>query len=307
LKVTVTGSTGLIGSRLVRRLRERGDEVTVLSRDPERAGEAPGVEAVVWDAIAGPPPAGALAGRDGILHLAGETVARRWTGEAKRAIRDSRVLGTRNLVAGLRAAQPRPPVLVCASAAGYYGPRGDEPIDESARPGADFLAGVCVEWEREATAAAQLGMRVVNVRTGVVLDRDGGALARMLAPFRAGLGGPVAGGRHYMPWIHLDDVAGIYLAALARDPWSGPINATAPAPATNREFSSALGRVLGRPAVVPLPGLALRVLLGEMAQVVVSGQRALPRRAQQLGYEFAHPQLEEALRSALRLSPGATG
>jgi uncharacterized protein len=299
VRVTVTGATGLIGSALVRRLDERGDEVTALSRDPRRASEALGVPAVAWDASAEPAPAEALRGRDGVVHLAGESVGRRWTDEAKRAIRDSRVVGTRHLVAGLRDAQPRPPVLACASAVGRYGPRGDEPIDESAPPGADFLARVCVEWEREAVAATELGMRVVLVRAGVVLAAEGGALARMLPPFRAGLGGPVAGGRHYMPWVHLDDVVGIYLAALDDGRWSGAVNATAPEPVTNRAFSRALGRALGRPAVAPVPGLALRLLFGEMAQVMLSGQRALPRRAQELGYRFAHPQLDEALRCAL--------
>ena len=300
MKVTVSGATGVIGSTLVRRLRERGDEVTALSRGPDRARESLGVDAVAWNPVAGPAPADALAGRDGVVHLAGESVARRWTDEGKRAIRDSRVVGTRNLVAGLRAAEPGPRVLACASAVGYYGPRGDEPVDESARPGSDFLAGVCVEWEREAAAAAELGVRVVNVRTGVVLSAAGGALARMLPPFRVGLGGPVAGGSQYMPWIHIDDVVGIYLAALGGDRWSGPINATAPTPVTNREFSQTLGRVLGRPAIVPVPGAVLKLLLGEMAQVMTSGQRALPWRAQQLGYAFAHPQLDEALRSALQ-------
>ena len=205
---------------------------------------------------------------------------------------------------GLRSAHPRPPVLACASGVGLYGARGDEPIDESAPPGGDFLAGVCVQWEREAATAAELDMRVVLVRTGVVLAAEGGALARMLPPFRAGLGGPVAGGRHYMPWIHLDDVVGIYLAALEDGRWSGAVNATAPEPVTNREFSKALGRALGRPAVAPVPGPALRLLFGEMAQVVLSGQRALPRRAQELGYRFAHPQLDEALRSALGRTAG---
>lgn len=299
MKVTVTGATGLIGSRLVAALKQRGDEVVALARNPERAAERLGVEAVVWDAVAGPPPAQALAGCDGVVHLAGESVARRWTEEGKRAIRDSRVAGTRNLVAGLRAADPRPRVLASASAVGYYGPHGDEPVDESSPPGDDFLAGVTVEWEREADAAAELGVRVVKVRTGLVLDRSGGALKAMLPPFKLGLGGPVAGGRQYMPWIHVDDVVGIYLAALDREQWSGPVNATAPAPVTNKEFSRALGAALHRPALLPVPALPLRLLMGEMGEVVTTGQRAVPRRAQELGYAFAHPQLDGALRSAL--------
>lgn len=301
MKVTVTGATGLIGSRLVARLRERGDEVTVLSRDPERARASLGklAGAVAWSPTDGPPPSAALAGRDGVVHLAGENVAQRWSAGAKARIRETRASGTRNLVAGLRDAEPRPGALVSASAVGYYGPRGDERLDESAPPGEDFLAEVVEAWEREAQAAAELGVRVVCVRTGVVLDRAGGALAKMLPPFRAGVGGPVAGGRQYVPWIHADDVAGIYLAALDRPDWSGPVNAAAPEPATNRDFSQALGRALHRPALAPVPALALKLLYGEMAQVVTTGQRAVPARALELGYRFEHPELDEALAAAL--------
>ena len=230
-RVTLTGATGLIGSRLVRALRERGDEVTVLSRSPERAREAFGgdVQAHAWDPVAGPAPAEALAGRDAVVHLAGENVAQRWSDDAKRRIRDSRELGTRNLVAGLKAAEPRPAVLVSSSAVGYYGPHGDEELPEDTPPGSDFLAEVCVVWEREAQAAEALGLRVVLVRTGVVLDKDGGALGKMLPFFKAGVGGPVAGGRQLMPWVHADDVVGIYLRAIDDAAWSGAVNATAPA------------------------------------------------------------------------------
>jgi uncharacterized protein (TIGR01777 family) len=300
MKVTVTGATGLIGSRLVGRLLERGDEVTVLSREPEEARSALGdVDAVAWEPTGGPAPAGALAGRDGIVHLAGENVAQRWSDVAKERILVSRELGTRELVAGLRAADPHPGTLVSASAAGYYGPRGDERLDETAEPGSDFLAEVVQAWEAEAKAAEELGMRVVRVRTGVVLDRSGGALAKMLPPFRAGIGGPVAGGRQYLPWIHLDDLVGIYLAALDGDDWSGPVNASAPEPVTNKEFSKALGRALHRPAFLPVPAFALRVLYGEMANIVTTGQRATPTRALDLGYTFRHPDLDEALAAAL--------
>jgi uncharacterized protein (TIGR01777 family) len=301
MRITVTGATGRIGSRLVRQLLDRGDAVTVLSRNPDRARSAlPGVEAVAWDPAAGPAPAEALAGRDGVVHLAGEDIAQRWNADAKRRIRESRELGTRNLVAGLRAADPRPPVLVSASAVGYYGAHGDEPLDETAPAGSGFLADVCAAWEREAQAAEELGVRVVRLRTGVVLDRDGGALAKMLPFFRLGGGGPVAGGRQYMPWIHRDDLVGLQIAALeGGDDWAGPINGTAPEAVTNREFSKALGRALHRPAVAPVPGLAVRVLYGDMAELVTEGQRVLPRRAQELGYDFRHPQLDEALRSTL--------
>jgi uncharacterized protein len=281
MRVTVTGASGLIGSRLVSALQERGDEVTTLSHRTH------------WD------PASALAGRDAVVHLAGEPVAQRWTDEARRRIRESREAGTRRLVEGIEQADPRPKTLVSASAVGYYGPHGDESLDEDAPPGDDFLAQVCVAWEREARNAEALGLRVVNVRTGVVLDRHGGALGKMLLPFRLGVGGPVAGGRQYMPWIHLDDVVGIYLAAIDDEAWSGPVNATAPDPVTNKHFSKALGRALRRPAVAPVPGLAIRALYGDMAEIVTEGQRALPRQAQRLGYAFRHPDLDEALRAAL--------
>jgi len=302
MRVAVTGATGLIGTRLVTALAARGDEVTALSRDPERArGALPGgVEVELWaDPEREPAPAAALAGRDGVVHLAGEPVAQRWSRTARERIRDSRELGTRNLVAGIAAAEPRPAVLVSASAVGYYGPRGDEPVDEDQPPGDDFLADVCVAWEREAAAAAEHGVRVVHVRTGVVLDRGGGALAKMLPPFKLGAGGPVAGGRQYMPWIHLDDVVGIYLAALDGPDWSGPVNASAPEPVTNKEFSKALGRALHRPALAPVPALAIRALYGEMAMIVTTGQRAVPKRTSEFGYGFRHPQLDNALRSAL--------
>jgi len=299
MKVTMTGATGLIGSRLVAALRDRGDEVSVLSRDPDGARERLGVEALRWRPEREPAPVAALAGRDAVIHLAGEGVAQRWTDEAKRAIRRSREGGTANLVAGLREAEPRPSVLVSSSAAGFYGARGEERLEESAPPGSDFLAGVCVAWEKSADAAAELGVRVVKVRTGVVLDSSGGALKTMLGPFRLGMGGPVAGGRQYLPWIHADDVVGIYLAALDSTEWSGAVNASAPEPATNRDFSRALGRTLRRPAILPVPALALRALYGDMAEMVTEGQRAVPARALELGYSFRHANLDEALRSAL--------
>lgn len=299
MRVTVTGATGLIGSRLVAELRDRGDEVTVLSRHPESARESLGVEAVAWDPKREEAPIGALAGRDGVVHLAGENVAQRWSAEARERIRRSREAGTSNLVAGLRQADPRPGVLVCSSAVGYYGFRGDERVDETAPAGDDFLAQVCVAWERAAQAAAELGVRVVHIRTGVVLDPGGGALAKMLPPFRLGAGGPVAGGRQYVAWVHRDDVVGLMIAALDGEQWIGPVNASAPEPVTNRELSRTLGRVLGRPAIAPVPALAVRLLYGDMAEMVTEGQRAVPARALGLGYEFRQPELEPALRAAL--------
>jgi len=302
--VTLTGATGLVGRRLIAALDARGDVITVLSRDPERAREVLGADrdAVAWEPEAGPAPADALAGRDGVVHLAGEKVDQRWTAASKERILRSRELGTRNLVAGLSTANPRPRVLVSSSAVGYYGPRGDEPVDEQTAPGSDFLAGVCRAWEREADAAAQLELRVVKVRTGVVLDADGGALSKMLPPFKLGVGGPVAGGAQYLPWIHVDDLVGIYLAALDGQEWRGPVNGTAPEPVTNKAFSKALGRALGRPAFAPVPAAAIKLLYGEMAEIVTTGQRAVPRRTQALGFAYAHPDLDEALRSALATS-----
>jgi uncharacterized protein (TIGR01777 family) len=300
MRVTVTGATGRIGGTLVGALQARGDEVTVLSRHPERARESLGaVEAVAWDPGAAPAPAAALAGRDAVVHLAGEDVAQRWSEDAKRRIRASREVGTRHLVEGLAAADPRPRALVCASAVGWYGARGDEELAEDEPAGPDFLAGVVVAWEREADRAAELGLRVVKVRTGVVLERDGGALSKMLPAFRLGVGGPVAGGEQYMPWIHLDDIVGIYLAAIDGEDWSGPVNASAPEPVTNKAFTRALGRALHRPTLLPVPALGIKLLYGDMAEMVVNGQRAVPRRALELGYRFQHPDLDEALRSAL--------
>jgi uncharacterized protein len=326
MRVTLTGATGLIGTTLVAALVGDGAEVTVLSRNPERAAARLGVPAVGWDPLSEPAPRQALEGRDAVVHLAGENVAQRWSASAKRAIRESRTIGTRHLVEGLSACatpagggaeggggsggggQPgsegagRPAVLVSASAIGYYGPHGEEPLDEEAPPGGDFLAQVCVAWETQARAARELGMRAVQVRTGVVLDPRGGALAKMLPPFRMGIGGPVAGGRQYVSWIHVDDLVGVTRAALSDERWTGPVNGTAPEPVTNRELSHALGRALHRPAMLPVPGAALGLLYGEMAQIVTTGARVLPAKPLMLGYEFRHPHLDEALGAALSRS-----
>jgi uncharacterized protein (TIGR01777 family) len=293
MRITVTGASGLIGSKLVERLRSRGDEVTTLSRNPSSP------DAVAWQPEQEPAPAAALSGRDAVVHLAGENVAQRWSDDAKRRIRESRELGTRNLVAGLETADPRPRVLVSSSAVGFYGPHGDERLDEDTPAGHDFLAEVCVIWEREARRAEELGLRVATIRTGVVLDQGGGALAKMLPFFKLGVGGPVAGGAQYMPWIHVDDVVGIYLAALDGDAWHGPINASAPEPVTNKAFSKALGRALHRPALAPVPAFAIHTLYGEMAEIVTKGQRVVPKAALEHGYAFEHPDLDEALNAAL--------
>jgi uncharacterized protein (TIGR01777 family) len=245
----------------------------------------------------GPPDPHDLAGRDAIVHLAGEPVAQRWTDDARRRILDSREGGTRVLVDAIAKADPKPRALISAGAVGYYGPHGDEPLDEDSPPGSDFLARVCAAWELEANKAR--GLRVVIVRTGVVLDQHGGALSKMLLPFKLGGGGPVAGGNQYMPWIHVDDVVGIYLRAIDDPAWSGPVNATAPDPVTNRTFSKALGRALHRPAVAPIPAFAIRLLYGDMAEIVTTGQRVLPKRTQALGYTYQHTNLDDALESAL--------
>lgn len=310
-RVVVTGATGTIGGAVCERLLARGDEVVALSRDPSAASarmpagnaSAP-PQAVQWHAwpapTAAPPPAEALAGADGVIHLLGEPVAQRWTTAAKQRIRDSRVLSTRMLVAALQALPEgrRPASLISQSATGYYGPRGAEQLDEQAPAGDDFLAGVVRQWEHEALAAAP-GCRAVVTRTGVVLSPSGGALAKMLPFFRAGIGGPVAGGRQYVPWIHIDDVVGALLFCLDNAEAAGPVNVTAPQPAQNRELSSALGRVLRRPAALPVPAVALKLLYGEMSEIVITGQHALPRRLEQLGFQFEHPELEAALRDVL--------
>jgi uncharacterized protein (TIGR01777 family) len=290
MRVAVTGATGTIGSAVVSSLRERSDEVTELSRSTN--WPAPQEE---------PPPADALRSRDAVVNLLGERLDQRWSDKAKAEIRSSRVLGTRNLVAALGSLPEaeRPRALVSQSAVGYYGARGDEPISEDTPAGDDFLAHVVADWEAEARAAEELGVRVVLTRTGVVLSPAGGALPKMLPFFKAGVGGPVAGGRQYMAWVHVDDVVGAILFALDTPALSGPVNVAAPDPTTNKEFSRALGRVLHRPALAPVPALVLKGLYGEMSMTVTTGQRAVPTRLRELGYSFQRPDLEAALRDAI--------
>ncbi len=303
MKVTVTGATGTLGREVVAALEHRGDHVTVLSRDADGAHRklGQGVRALEWsDPKTQAPPAEAFAGQDAVVHLLGEPIAQRWGDDVKREIRDSRVLSTRNLVAVLREldAGERPSVLVSQSAVGWYGARGDEKVDESEPAAGDFLAQVCADWEGEARAAEELGMRVVFTRTGVVLSEDGGALEKMLPPFKLGVGGPVAGGRQYVPWVHTDDVVGALLHCLDQGSVSGAVNVSAPEPVTNAELSKALGRVLGRPAFAPVPGLAVKLLYGEMATIVTTGVRAVPLALEQSGYAFRQADLEQALRAA---------
>jgi uncharacterized protein (TIGR01777 family) len=301
--VVVTGATGTIGRRVVAALRDRGDGVIALSRDRARAAAVlgGGVEVQNWaEPSSAPPPSSALSGADAVVHLLGEPIAQRWSEQAKTNIRDSRVQSTRRLVAALRELpdDQRPQVLVSQSAVGFYGASDGRELDEQAPAGTDFVAGVASAWEQEAQAAEQV-MRVVRTRTGVVLTALGGALARMLPFFRLGIGGPVAGGRQYVPWIHLDDEVAALLFCLDQEAASGPVNLTAPTPVTNAVFSRALGRALHRPAVLPVPGVAVRALYGEMAVVVTTGQRAVPRRLLALGFEFGHPVVEPALADVL--------
>ena len=292
----------MIGREVVRALRERGDEVVALSRDPARAREVLGadVEAHAWrDPQSEPAPADALRDADAVVHLAGAEVSQRWNDETRREIRDSRVLGTRNLVATIKDTGPRLKTLVSQSASGWYGPRGSEPVDESEPAAGDFLAQVVKDWEAEARRAEdEAGVRVVLTRTGVVLSPDGGALEKMMPFFKMGVGGPVAGGNQYVPWVHLDDVVGALLFALDNEEASGPVNVVAPNPATNKELSKALGRAINRPAFAPVPGFAVKLLYGDMASIVTTGARVVPRRLEELGYSFKHPELDEAMRSA---------
>jgi uncharacterized protein (TIGR01777 family) len=303
-RVIVTGATGLIGRALCQRLAERGYQVVVLSRNPESARRSvlSASEHHRWVPDQVGDWAAAIDGAYGVVHLAGTPIAaRRWNAAYKQEIIGSRVKGTRSLVSAIEQARTRPQVLVSASGIDYYGDRGDTPIDESAAPGEGFLPQVCVAWEHEAQRAESLGVRTARMRIGIVLDRHEGALARLLLPFQLGVGGPVLPGTQWWSWIHHDDAIGLLLLALEDSRASGPLNATAPNPARNRDFAAALGRVLRRPAWAPVPRFALELLVGEMAgPLLIEKQRALPRRALDLGYRFLQPELEPALRAILQ-------
>jgi uncharacterized protein len=296
VRVAVVGATGLIGRRLCAALVARGDEVRAVSRGGD-AGVA-GVDDVCWDPVDGPPPPAALDGAEALVNLAGAPIAgRRWTAARKRLIRESRITTTR-LLAGALGADDRPRTLVNASAVGYYGPR-EEVVDEDSPPGSDFLADTCVAWEREALRAEERGVRVVRVRTGIVLAREGGALPQMARPVSLFAGGPIGSGRQWVPWIHIDDEVGLILLALDRDDLRGPLDAVAPRPVRQRELVRALGRVLDRPTVVPAPAVAVRLALGEMATMALDGQHVIPRVAEEAGYGWAFADLEAALRHLL--------
>ena len=296
-RIVVTGATGLVGTRLVAELEQSGAQVI-------RAVRRPVVEAareLFWDPDKGQIDAARLEGVDAVVHLAGENIAgRRWSEAFKREIRESRVKGTRlvsEAIAGLRA---KPQALVCASAIGYYGDRGDEVLSEAATPGNDFLAQVCREWEAACQPARDAGVRVVNVRIGVILSADGGALKKMLTPFKLGAGGRIGDGRQYMSWVALDDVVGAIQFALAKPQANGAMNLVAPGAVTNLEFTKTLGRVLGRPTIFPMPSFAARLAFGEMADaLMLSSTRVVPQALTVAGYQFRQPELEPALRHLL--------
>ncbi len=300
MRTLITGATGLVGSRLVSRV----EGAVVLTRNVERATAKLGdAELHAWDPNRGPPPASALRGVEVIFHLAGEPIAEgRWSEEKKRRIRDSRILGTRNLVAGLAAGQNRPRVLVSASAIGYYGNRGDTELDETAPGGQGFLAELCGEWEREAMAAEALGIRVVRARLGVVGAPDGGALARMLPAFRMGVGGRIGKAKQWKSWVHIDDVVGLLVHASRQEEIHGPVNVVAPTPVTNAELTRALGRAVHRPALLRVPEAALRLAFGEMSQALTDSQRVLPAIAKRSGYAFKHADLGLALEALVSIA-----
>jgi uncharacterized protein len=301
MKIVVSGSTGLIGTSLLQALTRRGYEVVPLVRRKVAAGEG----ALAWDPERGTIDRPGLEGADAVIHLAGENVFGRWSRAKKQRIRDSRVNGTRLLcdaVAGLRR---RPATLLAGSAIGYYGDRGEEPLTEESAPGEDFLAHVARDWEAATVAATRAGIRVVNMRVGVVLTTKGGALAKMLPAFRIGLGGPIGGGNQYVSWIALDDIMHAMQHVLDHESFVGPVNLTAPAPVKNRDFAKTLGKVLGRPAAVTVPAFALRLAFGsEGAAMLGSGQRVMPARLLASGFQFRYPEVEPTLRHLLAPAEG---
>jgi uncharacterized protein len=301
VKALVTGASGLIGSALCDALLARGDSVVGLSRDPQRArGTNPSVVWHAWEPTLERPPAKAFENVDAVINLEGEKINQRWTDDAKRRIMESRRAGTRNLIAAIAGLEKKPRVLVNQSAIGFYGDRGDAMVDESAASGEGYDAEVVREWEAAARETEGIGVRLAIVRTGHVLDSRGGLLGELLTPFKLGIGGPIAGGRQYMSWIHIDDEVGILLWAIDNDEVSGTVNSTAPNPVTNREFAHAIGRALGRPASVPVPGFVLDLKFGgEFGRVLRGGQRVMPRRALDLGYEFRYPEIDGALKNLL--------
>jgi uncharacterized protein (TIGR01777 family) len=301
MRVVITGGSGLIGSGVARDLGEAGHEVVILTRDPAQAGPLPAnTRAVQWDGRTAEGWGSLLDADTGIVHLSGESIADgRWTEGRKRRIRDSRVESGRAVLDAIRRAGEKPRVLLQGSAVGFYGPCGDEVVTEHHPPGDDFLARVCVEWEASTAEAEALGVRRVQLRTGIVLSPRGGALPKMALPFRLGAGGPLGSGRQWFPWIHIADEVGAIRFLLERGDASGPFNLAAPAPLRNRDFTRELGRALRRPSLFPAPGFALRTVLGEMADMLLNGQRAVPQRLLEAGYVFRYPEAGPALRDLL--------
>jgi uncharacterized protein (TIGR01777 family) len=299
MRAVITGATGFVGKRLL----EFIDQPVVLSRSPEKARATLGarVEVHAWDLMKEPAPAAALAGADAVFHLAGDPIAEgRWNAAKKRRIRETRAVGTANLVKGLAACGPRPPVLISASAIGYYGDRGDEVLDDDKSPGNDFLAEVCAEWEREASAAERIGMRWASPRIGIVLGENGGALKQMLTPFKLGIGGKLGSGKQWMSCVHRDDLIGMMLYAATHDAVRGGFNAVGPEPVTNLAFTKTLGRVLRRPTIFPVPAIALKVMFGELSAALLGSQRCVPKKIKECGYRHLYPTLESALRAVLK-------
>ena len=302
MRVIIAGGTGLIGRALAADLAAGGREVIVLSRSPERATGLPaGVRAERWDGRTAQGWGHLVNGAEAMVNLAGENLAAgRWTPERRRRIRDSRIHAGEAVVAAIGAADAKPRVLIQASAVGYYGPRGNEELTETAPPGNDFLARLCLAWEASTAAVESFGIRRASIRTGIVLSPRGGALPRLILPFRFFAGGPLGNGRQWYPWIHLADEVAAIRFLIETEAAAGPANLTAPHPVTNAALSTTIGRVLGRPALLPAPGFALRLALGDMATVVLDGQRAVPSRLLALGFRFRFPDVEEALRDLLR-------
>jgi len=301
MKLVIAGSTGFIGSPLCDQLIEQGHSLILLSRSLSSGTTPPNKKWITWNPPSGGAWEQAIEGTDGIISLAGEPIAaRRWTETQKRRIRSSRIDATRALVAAIAKAKQKPRFLINGSAVGYYGPRGDETITEESSPGTDFLSRTCVEWEEEAKKAEGYGVRVVRLRTGIVLGKNGGALAKMVPPFKFFVGGPLGSGTQWMSWIHLDDEIGLIVFLVNHPTASGPVNATAPSPVTMKEFCKTLGQVLHRPSWAPVPAFALRLLLGEMAEMLLAGQRVLPAKAQRLGYKFKYSDLRQALQACLQ-------